>query len=460
MSMMSNKIIPGSFRDPAGFLFLKDKILYRQINIAYKENYDYFINSGLYKALREKELLIPHEETTTQKQYSPNGYKIIKPEVIPFISYPYEWCFSQYRDAALLTLAIQKKALECGMSLKDASAYNVQFKNGKPVWIDTLSFEKYPEDRPWVAYRQFCQHFLSPLTLMSFKDVRLSQLMKIFIDGIPLDLTSRLLPFHTYVRGSLLSHIHLHARSQKYFANQSARAHHAKISHFALRALIDNLESAIKNLKWNPQDTPWANYYQDTNYSSVASIHKEEVANSFLTILKPNIVWDLGANTGRYDRMKGSRSAQTIAYDNDPLAVERNYLNCKRENEKNILPLYMDITNPSAPLGWENNERMSLLERAPADTVLALAIVHHLAISHNVPLEKIAHFFAKLCKSLIIEFVPKSDSNVQRLLSARKDIFPQYTQHSFETAFQQYFKISHTERIEDSERVLYCMEKI
>jgi len=458
--MMSNKIIPGSFRDPAGFLFLKDKILYRQINIAYKENYDYFINSGLYKALREKELLIPHEETTTQKQYSPNGYKIIKPEVIPFISYPYEWCFSQYRDAALLTLAIQKKALECGMSLKDASAYNVQFKNGKPVWIDTLSFEKYPEDRPWVAYRQFCQHFLSPLTLMSFKDVRLSQLMKIFIDGIPLDLTSRLLPFHTYVRGSLLSHIHLHARSQKYFANQSARAHHAKISHFALRALIDNLESAIKNLKWNPQDTPWANYYQDTNYSSVASIHKEEVANSFLTILKPNIVWDLGANTGRYDRMKGSRSAQTIAYDNDPLAVERNYLNCKRENEKNILPLYMDITNPSAPLGWENNERMSLLERAPADTVLALAIVHHLAISHNVPLEKIAHFFAKLCKSLIIEFVPKSDSNVQRLLSARKDIFPQYTQHSFETAFQQYFKISHTERIEDSERVLYCMEKI
>ncbi|HEY4502562.1 MAG TPA: SAM-dependent methyltransferase [Candidatus Paceibacterota bacterium] len=458
--MMSNKIIPGSFRDPAGFLFLKDKILYRQINIAYKENYDYFINSGLYKALREKELLIPHEETTTQKQYSPNGYKIIKPEVIPFISYPYEWCFSQYRDAALLTLAIQKKALECGMSLKDASAYNVQFKNGKPVWIDTLSFEKYPEDRPWVAYRQFCQHFLSPLTLMSFKDVRLSQLMKIFIDGIPLDLTSRLLPFHTYVRGSLLSHIHLHARSQKYFANQSARAHHAKISHFALRALIDNLESAIKNLKWNPQDTPWANYYQDTNYSSVASIHKEEVANSFLTILKPNIVWDLGANTGRYDRMKGSRSAQTIAYDNDPLAVERNYLNCKRENEKNILPLYMDITNPSAPLGWENNERMSLLERGPADTVLALALIHHVAISHNIPLEKIAHFFAKLCKSLIIEFVPKSDSNVQKLFFTREDIFPQYTQHFFEIAFQQYFKISHVEKIRESERVLYCMERI
>lgn len=180
---VTNRIIPSSFRDPSGFLFYRDGLIYRQVNKFYKENYDHLVNSGLYEALVDAKLLIPHEEVGIESIEPESAYKVIRPELIPFISYPYEWCFSQLKDAALTTLTIQKKSLDFGMSLKDCSAYNIQFRNGRAVFIDTLSFEKYHEDKPWVAYRQFCQHFLAPLALMSYKDIRLNQLFRIYIDG-------------------------------------------------------------------------------------------------------------------------------------------------------------------------------------------------------------------------------------------------------------------------------------
>ena len=192
-----NEKIAGSFRDPSGFLFHLNGLIYRQINIEYKKNYIHLMKSGLYEALMDTKLLIPHEEVNIGSLASDNAYKIIKPEQVLFISYPYEWCFSQLKDAALTTLKIQKKSLNFGMSLKDCSAYNIQFRKGKPILIDTLSFEEYREGKPWIAYRQFCQHFLAPLALMSYKDIRLNQLLRIYIDGIPLDLAIHLLPFRT-----------------------------------------------------------------------------------------------------------------------------------------------------------------------------------------------------------------------------------------------------------------------
>lgn len=190
----SSAQLPASFRDPSGFLFQQDGVIYRQVNLVYKDDYGHLMDSGLYQALVDDNLLIPHEEVGIEPPIPELAYKIIKPEQIPFISYPYEWCFSQLRDAALTTLKVQKKALDFSMSLRDSSAYNIQFKNGRPLFIDTLSFGKYREGQPWVAYRQFCQHFLAPLTLMSYKDIRLSQLLCTYIDGLPLDLTGCLLP--------------------------------------------------------------------------------------------------------------------------------------------------------------------------------------------------------------------------------------------------------------------------
>jgi len=459
--MIQNNKQPGSFRDPSGFLYFREGSLLRQVNPYYKENYDLLINSGLYEKLIAQDLIIPHEEVDKQYACSDQAYKIIKPQRIPFISYPYEWCFSQLKDAALTTLKIQKIALDFGMSLKDCSAYNIQFLNGHPVFIDTLSFEKYKEGEPWVAYRQFCQHFLAPLALMQYNDIRLNQLFRIYIDGIPLDLASSLLPVRTNFSFALLSHIHIHAKSQKHYADKTVqvKSGQRKINKMAFLGLIDSLQSAVKKRSWKAAGTEWGDYYQDTNYTTTAQQHKKEIINSFIEKSKPQNVWDLGANNGFFSRAASDRVIHTIAFDIDPVAVELDYHDSKQKKESHLIPLLLDLTNPSPGIGWKNEERMSFIERGPVDMVMALALIHHLAISNNVPLANIAGFFHKICKTLIIEFVPKNDSQVLRLLTTREDIFTHYTQKDFEKDFAEYFDILDSRPIKESERTLYFMQR-
>ncbi|MBW1862699.1 MAG: SAM-dependent methyltransferase [Deltaproteobacteria bacterium] len=447
----------GSFRDPSGFIFHHDGSIYRQINLNYKVNYDHLIASNLYDVLVAEELLIPHKEVDLSFSEFEGAYKIIQPEKIPFISYPYEWCFTQLKDAALTTLSIQKKSLEFGMSLKDSSAYNIQFTKGKPVLIDTLSFEKYKDGQPWIGYRQFCQHFLAPLALMSYTDVRLNKLFRVFIDGIPLDLAKSLLPFKSFFRFSIFSHIHIHAKYQNKFADKYVSPGNKKISHRGILGIIDNLESAIRKLTWSSAGTEWDDYYGKTNYTSDAFQKKRDIVSEFIDRLNPGEVWDIGANTGLFSRIAVEKGIKTISFDVDPACVEKNYLDMKNDSEQNLLPLLLDLTNPSPGLGWQHHERMSILERGPTDTILALALVHHLAISNNLPLDRIAEFLAKLGNSLIIEFVPKSDSQVKRLLSSREDVFPDYTQQGFENNFRKYFQIENAVKIKGTPRTLYLM---
>jgi len=455
----NNSILPGSFRDPSGFMFTNGGALFRQINVSYKKHYDLLINSLLYDALVSENLLISHKEIEDVDSgiESNLAYKIIQPDTIKFISYPYEWCFTQLKSAALATLRIQKIALDHGMTLKDASAYNMQFKDGQPTFIDTLSFEKYIDGQPWIAYKQFCKHFLAPLALMSYTDVRLNQLMQIYIDGVPLDLANKLLPFKAKLNFYLFSHISLHSKSQDYFSDKQPKFKNLKMSKVSFLGLLDSLESAINGLKWKMPKSQWGNYYHDTNYSNQATRQKMEVIRSFMNSIKPINVWDLGSNTGLFSRISSQMGIETIAFDLDPVAVEKNYLECIRTQEKNLLPLIMDLTNPSSPIGWQNHERMSLFERGPVDTVLALAIIHHLAISENMPLLKIVNFFKMICKNLIIEFVSKEDSQVQKLLSTRADIFPNYTQEKFEEEFSKFFTIKRSIRINETKRTLYLM---
>jgi hypothetical protein len=456
---MSPEILPGSFRDPSGFLYRRDGVLLRQVNPGYRDHYDHLMRSGLYDALAKDGLLIPHREADPSLAATPEAHKVLQPEPIPFISYPSEWCFSELRDAALLTLRVQKLALAHGMSLKDCSAYNVQFAKGQPVFVDTLSFERYREGEPWVAYRQFCQHFLAPLALIVHKDSRLNQLSRIYLDGIPLDLASSLLPAKTRFSFSLLSHIHLHAKAQQHAAGTPRKTRSAGMSRTALLGLVDSLEAATRNLHWKQERTTWADYYDQTNYTQPALQEKEQVVADFLARSNPQTVWDLGANIGRFSRVASRQGRLTISFDIDHTAVEANYQQCVREGETNLLPLVADLTNPLPGLGWEHRERASWMERGPADAVLALALVHHLAIANNLPLPKLASFFRRICSTLIVEFVPKSDSQVQRLLASREDIFPDYAQEPFEQAFQSSFRIKDTRRLRESERILYHMEK-
>lgn len=453
----NKRILSSSFRDPAGFLFTDQDILYRQINPSGFEDYFLLINSGLYEELISSNFLISHEEQGEYEKKSPPDKIIIKPEPISFISYPYEWGFSQLKDAALLTLDIQFASLHKGLSLKDCSAYNIQFHNGKPILIDTLSFERYQEGQPWAAYRQFCQHFLCPLALMAYTDVRLSQLSRVYIDGIPLDLASKLLPRRTSLNLALNMHIHLHAKSQAQYADKEIDRSkpQRKMQKHQLLGLVENLKSAIEKLVWQPGSTNWAEYNQFHNYPPPALLQKSEIVVKFLQKSDSKKIWDLGANTGRFSRIASQQNIKTMAFDNDPGAVEINYLKATEEGDQYLLPLITDLTNPSPGLGWAHAERQSLLARGPADAVLVLALIHHIVIGNNIPLRNLAEFLSNICSWLIIEFIPKEDPQVKKLLQVRKDIFTDYNRMNFLNEFNNQFELIAQEAIRETRREIF-----
>lgn len=459
--MISSDRQSASFRDPSGFLFSRDGILYRQVNHSYREDYDLLMSSGLYEEFVEEGILLPHAEVPVEAAAKELAYKVLRPETLRFVSYPYEWCFSQYKDAALVTLSIQRQALAHGMSLKDSSAYNIQFHKGRPVWIDTLSFERYREGEPWVAYRQFCQHFLAPLALMAMRDIRLGQLMRVHLDGIPLDLASRLLPLRSRLDLGLMTHVFLHASIQRRFAGEEVTKATVKgrMGRTAFLGLIDSLQAAVRKLTWKPVGTEWAGYYEDTNYSPEALQHKTELVQDFIRRVRPATVWDLGANVGRFSRLASREGIFTVAWDVDPGAVEKNYCACVADRDTHLLPLVVDLANPSPAIGWENRERLSMIERGPADMILGLALIHHLAISNNVPLGRLAEFLGRAGHWLVVEFVPKEDGQVQRLLRMREDIFLDYHADGFERAFGSAFEIRERAAVRDSKRLLYLMER-
>jgi hypothetical protein len=460
--MLMPEALPASFRDPSGFVYEDDGVLYRQVAPSYGPTYDHLLNSGLYEELTAAGLLVPHED---RGQDAATGIRTLRPERLPFISHPYEWCFSQLKQAAKATIAIQRAALNRQMVLKDASAYNIAFRDGKAVLLDTLSFDLYREGEPWVAYRQFCEHFLAPLALMAHGDIRLSGLLRSHLDGIPLDLASRLLPWRTRLNSHLLMHLHLHGAAQRRggasdSGGQSA-ARPGTVNRAGLLGLLDSLEAAVDGLRWEPSGTVWADYYNDTNYTDAALDAKKRLVAEMLSQVHPTprLVWDFGANDARFSRLAMERGAFTVAWDVDPAAVERAWREVQKRGETRLLPLVQDLMNPSPETGWEQKERASLLSRGPADVVIALALVHHLALGNNVPLPRIARFLASAGRWLLIEFVPKEDSQSKRLLAGKGDIFPDYTEALFADALQELFHVVRTEPIPGTKRTLYLCER-
>jgi hypothetical protein len=434
--------------------------LYRQVNRAYAAHFDLLMQSGLYDRLVSEGALIAHRELSQPGPEPDLAYKVLEPDRLEFISYPYEWCFSQLKDAALATLGTMAEALEYGLTLKDASAYNIQFRSGRPLLIDSLSFMKYEQGEPWIGYRQFCQHFLAPLALMAYTDIRLGQLLRVHLDGIPLDLASRLLPWRTHLNPGLQVHLHLHASAQRRVGSGRASLGRGRkgVSRLGLRGLIDSLQRTVRSLSWEAGRSDWAGYSEFHNYDEAAMQQKLKAAESFLDEVRPASLWDLGANTGRFSRLASERGVATIAFDFDPGAVELNYRQTRQTQDPNLLPLLLDLTNPSPSQGWAHQERQSLVERGPAEALFALALVHHVAISNNVPLASLADFISRLAKSLLIEFVPKADPQVQKLLAGRTDIFDDYSTSGFESACQAKFVIRKRMPVGDSGRILYWLE--
>jgi SAM-dependent methyltransferase len=472
---MNGRRIGSSFRDPSGFLFTSDGTLYRQVQPVYAAHYEHLRASGLYDELVARSMLVPHTEERLELAPQPGAFKVLQPERVPMVSLPYEWSFGKLRAAAQLTLRIQQLSIEHGMVLKDASAFNVQFRGGAPVFVDTLSFERIEEGRPWVAYRQFCQHFLAPLALQALVDVRLRDMTRIYLDGVPLDLASRLLPRRTWLLPWAFLHIHLHARSIARFASTSSSERDAastsaqtagvgtrakRVSRTGLTGLVAHLLGAVTALNWTPGGTEWADYESTHGYDATAHDAKREIVTRYLQAIRPRLVFDIGANTGEYSRLARSAGAQVVAIDGDPSAVERAYRRFAADNETGILPLWIDLANPSPAQGWAHSEWPSLEERGPADLVLALALVHHLAIGNNVPLPQVAAFLSRLGRWVIVEWVPKDDPQVRRLLKSREDVFTDYNEDVFVAAVREVFNIDERTPVGSTGRVLYRLSAL
>jgi hypothetical protein len=425
-------------------------------------DWDAFRSSGLASELLADGLLLAFDELDPSFAATPDAVAVIRPRQLDFISYPYEWCFSQLRAAALLTLDLQARALRRGLRLRDASAYNVQFDAGRPILIDTLSFEPADPHEPWPAYRQFCEHFLAPLALVAHRDARLALLARDFIDGIPLDLAARLMPGRTRLRPGLLAHLHAHARAQGRASDRGTgtaaiRSGRPRMSRLGQDALLDSLRRTVESLRWR-EAGEWVDYGTQTSYTERGAASKRQIVERMIAACDGPMAWDIGANVGTYSGVAAAAGKHVLAFDQDAGSVERHW-RALGEERATILPLVLDLTNPSPSLGWALAERRSILDRGPADVVMALALVHHLAIGNNLPLRRIAAVLAQMGRRVIVEFVPKEDPMTQRLLAAREDIFTDYTLDAFRAALGAELRIVEEVAVEDSLRTIFLAER-
>lgn len=455
----------GSFRDPAGSVFLQKNNIFRTVTQQGKSDYQFFVDSGLSESLQQKGWLIPFTELSEKpaNNLPENGiYKYLSVSRVPFISYPYEWAFHQLKDAAILTLKIELAALEKGMTLKDASAYNIQMYKGRPIFIDILSFEKYVEGKPWVAYRQFVMHFLGPLLLMSKKDIRYSALFRDWIDGFPVDFVSRNLPWGTRFSPSCQIHIHWHAKMLSKYEQTRGVAGNKTVGNLPKQKLVQLIEGLLnytQSIQAPHAITEWGDYYNDTNYTDKAFSCKRELVNKICQQIKPETVCDLGANCGEFSRVLPSEVNTIISADIDPVAVDKNYVQVRRQKETNLYPILQDLTNPSPGIGWLNNERAPFIQRAKCDVVLSLALIHHLCIGNNLPFDYVARLYNQLSSVAVVEFVPKEDSQTQRLLSSREDIFPDYNLEKCIEVFKKYYSSVEQIPVSDSMRTMLVFNK-
>lgn len=448
---------PASFKDPSGFVFQANDINYRQVNKIYAENYELLFSSGLYKNLTEKKLLIPHTEVAENITQSPDWYKTLLPQQINFISYAYEWSFDQLKDAALLTLKVLKIAVEHGMILKDATPFNIQFNDGRPVFIDTLSFEKYDTTKPWIAYRQFCECFLFPLYLEHYLKSDVQKILSTYLEGIPVDITARLLPMKSSLNMGVWLHVFLqnNVKEDKGSVGSQGIFDKKKLDH-----LIEHLKSIIEKFKLNTSiNSTWSNYYTETILSKDYLHEKEKIFRSFINEINFENALDAGANDGYFSQIIAEKKHPVISIDFDNQCINNLYKSVKKNNITNILPLCIDLTNPSPAVGFRNTERQSFIQRAKADLVTALALIHHLILSKNIPVEDVAAFMEMVTtKYLIIEFVPVSDPKSQELIK-NKNSYHQYDEASFENFFSQFFIIEKKQSVPTTNRILYQMRK-
>jgi len=447
---------PASYRDPSGFVFQRDGHWYRHINASYQTHYCRLMQSGLYAELTRRGLLIPHREIEENLTGHPDWFTTLLPEQLSCISHPEEWSPSQLKAAALCTLLINRTAIAHGMILKDATPRNIQFVGGKAMLIDSLSFETYDPSLPWVAYRQFCECFLYPLYLQHYHGGGTHRTIIAWPDGIDAGAVAKALPFRSRRNLGIWLHVLLPARVKKSGRSSPAAPGFDKNK---MNHLLVNLESIIRKLRTDASSSAgWSEYYEKTILSQAYLQEKEKLFRRYLEKIAFSSALDLGANDGYFSFILAEKQASVIAVDSAWQCINNLYDQLATRKSDNILPLCVDIANPTPATGFMNSERSSFMSRFRSSLVTALALVHHLALSRNISLPRVAGFFGQLTENyLIIEFVPLSDPKARELLAGRT--IPGYDKESFESCFGLYFNIESQASISGTDRTLYLMKK-
>jgi len=456
---------PGSFRDPSGYIFENENQIFRAVSNLGFVNYKYVKDSGFLDAAIAKNWVVGCKEV---EQSLPDvaAELVLEHPRLPFISYPYEWSFEALKSAAIFHLDVQLMALGYNVAVSDATAYNVQFLGTNPIFIDVLSFKEYKEGEFWVAHRQFCEQFLNPLLMGSEFGIAHNSIYRGNLEGVSTSDVDKLLPrWRKFTSWGLFTHVYLQAKFQSGAGEKHKNSANSKkqrrLSKNAFTEMLTQLRNWISRLEVkNTSKTVWADYANDHSYADEETIAKSKFVAEFSSKVAPKILWDLGCNTGDFTRVaQEGGDCIGIGFDFDQNSLDEGFQRSRKE-KTNFLPLFLDAANPSPSQGWNHRERLSFKDRANADAVLALAFEHHLAIGKNIPLPDVVDWICSLAPTGVIEFVPKSDPMIERMLLLREDVFHEYNEEQFEISLRKNAKIVKSIQVSATGRKLYWYEKM
>jgi len=465
--MKSSGALVGSFRDPGGSVFEKEGSVFRTVNPSVISDFEAVLATGLLDELTAESMLVPWSDV----QDIDLGLLEIKParilelKKLDFVTYPYEWSFHALKNAAILHLDVHLRALTKGVTLSDASAYNIQFNGPTPIFIDHLSFKPYQAGALWHGHRQFCDQFLNPLLLSAKTGVSFRPWYRGGLEGISAVELSALLPWTCRLSPQILAHVYAVARlekSSKRLDNNDAlnTVKKSKLPENSFRNMLLSLRDLISGLQ--PKETGtevWSDYADNHSYSDEGVARKKQFVAEFAEAVKPQILWDIGCNTGDYSAAAlGAGAGLVIGFEPDTSALDKAYLRAKGEG-LNFLPLCLDVVNPSPNQGWRQRERMGLSERAPADGMIALAVLHHMNIGRNVPLKDALKWLMALAPAGVVEFVPKGDPMIDKMLTFRDDIFEELTAETFDALVAADARIVKSETITEQGRRLVWYDR-
>lgn len=453
---------PASFRDPSGRVYDVGGRILRAVAPSAREGFEAAWNNPALKRLVAEGYVVDAVAVGDAPPDAPADATIVEHARLPFVSYPYEWSFSLMKRAALHHLDLQIALLLGGVALSDATAYNVQFVGVRPIFIDALSFRPYTDGEYWTGHRQFCEQFLNPLLLRALIGAPHNDWFRGSLEGVPTPTLARLIPPAKRFSVNVLAHVLAPAGAQERGAREKAKSAVSRpLPKSSYLGILRQLRDWIAKLRpLGADNTVWRDYADNNSYASDEARAKERVIAEFAQKLAPKQLWDLGCNTGHYSEVALSNGARAvIGFDADFGALEAAFARADTTN-LNFLPLYQDAANPSPSQGWAGVERKSLADRcASADATIALAFVHHLAIGRNIPLDRFVDWLVGLAPTGVVEFTPKTDPMVERLLEFRRDIFPDYTVENFAALIEKRARLVSSETVTAAGRRLFVFDR-